>query len=1016
MPLVIPRIHGPISTLSSVIHLTGHLPGATVTVVGSLSGATRVVAIGKPDSAFEGLLALVPGIVLSPGERLAASQETEADKSGLSPDDMRLQVLGLPRTSDVGAVSVLTHPYRCGECLYIHGAFPGALVGLYERSGAPRGAPAEAIGTVARLSFSPGLDDPDLVVRQQIGPLTALRDVPIGRPDDPPTIDKRPPAPRIAGSVMECDAAVLIEDILAGSVVEVSQLHRGQLFPAIGRHCVDLSAVRWGANDVKSGDELRVRQTLCGVPSPWSEPATRVGLLAVGRPWLLPPCDQDVFVCVFGLNPGSVVTLELAESDGALVDTIQGGAYAGESKFIVPGGTLRQARRLRARQTVCGREGAWSPEVLVTPGLGAPEPEIVGPLFECATRVRVKGVPRGAVVRLFSYAARLASDAFGCIGEAIAASFPDSTNPGAIDVDVVALTDGDWIEATVARCGQAASRSVLVQRLGDVPAPTLDPVTPCGPIVARGLVPGAVVELYLDGIAVGEPEVSPVDHHVFFPPAALATGVSVHVVERICGVERSSTARTAQPGTLALASSLPPFQSSKRLQQITGATDLDPSAKLPHPVDTWTRHLLPGMDLGVPVEHLGRLYLFFGDSRQYFGDTPGPWIRPIAVTDYLEPFSVGREWKPSLSLNFLHRPDKFLGETQLLPLRVLDPGGPGKPPRIPEDDTFFVPTGGFSYGGSVHVFVSEKARVPEIPDIGFVGLPAVSEAALARWELTNYAVDPPSGPGAGLVGGRSVLASSSDPREPFTSVEVFDARNVAFDDLLEEWKFSHVSPLVVDAGTIPGLRHPDGTPATGDALLLWGTGAYRRSDVCMAWVPLRPGAPIPDVSEWQFFAGLDSRGEPTFTSGMRSAIGLLSWSDGNPTSTVTNYRGRGLKADGWPVPLPYEIGEFSVTYVAQMRSWLMLYGGATGRISSTPWGPWRPLGLGAVLYHAPDQDPAVAIAAGTGMYAPYGLSRFYRYNTEKNAVRIYFLASFLGKPPHGSVHLFQADLQCKASV
>ena len=98
----------------------------------------------------------------------------------------------------------------------------------------------------------------------------------------------------------------------------------------------------------------------------------------------------------------------------------------------------------------------------------------------------------------------------------------------------------------------------------------------------------------------------------------------------------------------------------------------------------------------------------------------------------------------------------------------------------------------------------------------------------------------------------------------------------ALEDLPVAWKFSQVCPEVASGATLPEL----GT--SGDVLLLWGTGAYRQSDVCFAWAPLGPGsspdrrgrgtsgASRPRAPGGTSRASPTSRGSPTGTCGAPS--------------------------------------------------------------------------------------------------------------------------------------------------
>ena len=134
---------------------------------------------------------------------------------------------------------------------------------------------------------------------------------------------------------------------------------------------------------------------------------------------------------------------------------------------------------------------------------------------------------------------------------------------------------------------------------------------------------------------------------------------------------------------------------------------------------------------------------------------------------------------------------------------------------------------------------------------------------------------------------------------------------------------------------------------------------------------------------------------------MRSAIGLLTWSDRAIQSNVTSFkrteysypnRSRGR-------PDPPSVGELSVTYIPAFGAWLMLTTGrgtVLGRLATKPWGPW---GKPAVLLNAP------------GFYAPLALPTLTRWDAGTQSVEVFFLGSFLPKHSHGRVFLNRTRLQ-----
>jgi hypothetical protein len=106
----------------------------------------------------------------------------------------------------------------------------------------------------------------------------------------------------------------------------------------------------------------------------------------------------------------------------------------------------------------------------------------------------------------------------------------------------------------------------------------------------------------------------------------------------------------------------------------------------------------------------------------------------------------------------------------------------------------------------------------------------------------------------------------------------------------------------------PGLS--SGLPFPGPALLLWGSGRYRKSHVYLAAVPL---ADVEWRGAWLFYTGSPSS----------------PWSP-------DEHQARPVFEDG-------RVGELSITWIDSLQVWLMLYNGDTpilGRIAPAPWGPW----------------------------------------------------------------------------
>ncbi|MBL7208657.1 MAG: DUF4185 domain-containing protein [Dehalococcoidia bacterium] len=150
--------------------------------------------------------------------------------------------------------------------------------------------------------------------------------------------------------------------------------------------------------------------------------------------------------------------------------------------------------------------------------------------------------------------------------------------------------------------------------------------------------------------------------------------------------------------------------------------------------------------------------------------------------------------------------------------------------------------------------------------------------------------------------GRSVVAVSDDDGKTFTYLYDFSSKH-----------FINVSVVEVDKADLSAAF----TQASGEVLFIFGSGAYRRSDVRLA---AQPPDQILSRTSVRYFAGLDGSGRPTLNSNEEDAQPLFS----QPC-----------------------VGELSVTYNRFIDKWIMLYNcflpasrGINMRTADKPWGPW----------------------------------------------------------------------------
>ncbi len=1004
--LVVPSILGPVSVLTTSLRVRGYLSGATVTVMAIQGASSRVVAYGLLVGP-EAMMPLVAGVSLRAGELLSASQQIGVLRSESLPPDQLTQVLPSPTQADAGALHLVSTPYACGECLYVEGAYPGASVSLRDSTGWTRGV-TFAVGSIARLSFSPGLNQDDLAIHQELGGGAPGPGVPLGEPVRRQATRREavPPPVPLVGPVTECSSSIAISNILEGAQVEVAHTRAGLSFvPNFETRCVDLPSVAWPAPKMAAGDVIRVRQTLCGDSSDYSDAVT-VGKASVPRPYCLTPCPDNAFIIVRSLVPGAEVELRFADSSRVVSDKLLGQAYAETSIFWMAPGTMKPGGTVTVVQRTCGLERI-GPEVEIptyadVQPLDDIEIALAGPLQACASRVRVTGVPRGSHVRIIS-GMRASSVPFsGCIGETFALAWN-----GIVDVPVIALRPNDTLWALIDPCRRPVlSRVEAVLPVAHVPAPTVDSATDPGPIRIGGVIQGATVELWADRPSLLGParrelvasQLCPTTRCAIPLPDSVGVGTRVRARQRACNqLSDFSDPIVVRVGVVTVEGN------ARRVQQLTG--DVDRGTGQPTLNRTAERYELPGMDLGIPLEHLGQLYLLFGDSSRSAKGKNVPFIRPIARVDWVS--KTG-----SLRLSYLMKPGDYSVDAGLsLDVDVVANGGASvswSADRRAKDlnVSFFVPSGAVSIEGTSYVSVMRK-----------VGL---SDSLARQYEREpDTETRSPDQPFDFLfIAGRGVWAMGALPGPSMAVMPIVDVREVMLfpssfgasdvERLAAGWKFAESSMLVLEPNAYP-LMLPQAV------LMIWGTGAYRQSDVCFAWVSLQPGAPVPGPSEWNFLTDVTPSG-PVFERGkMDRAMGLLQWSDDGVITPKTTFATSDTVAPG------LLNGEVSVTYLAESKLWLMMRGGKPPRdglndgdywanyvrVSKTPWGPWLPVDW--LRIHA-DVDGNVA---RSGLYSANGLQMLYR--GAGDGEQIWFDASFIKgeDKDHGQSHLFVATLSVR---
>ena len=207
---------------------------------------------------------------------------------------------------------------------------------------------------------------------------------------------------------------------------------------------------------------------------------------------------------------------------------------------------------------------------------------------------------------------------------------------------------------------------------------------------------------------------------------------------------------------------------------------------------------------------------------------------------------------------------------------------------------------------------------------------------------------------------RSVVARSADDGHTWTYL--YDLSKAKSHDMADA-HFVNAYLTEVDAEDYPGQL----PYASGKVVLIWGSGAYRKSSPRLACIPSEQ---IEKREVLRYFAGLDQEEVPR-------------WSNSESAGAALFHHDR--------------LGEFSVAWVEPTKCWVMLYNtpaprGIMMRTALNPWGPysegqiildpWKDKAYGTYMhvswrYKNQDtfHDSGRELVWG-GEYAPYIISRF----------------------------------------
>jgi hypothetical protein len=1013
-----PWVIGPITPCSRYVRVEGLLPRATVRLFRAGGVQIGEAAAQLP---FD-MIPLDAAVQLEPGWEIAATQEKDGEVSEPSP--VPYQVLLPPSLDALELMFFLAPPVQCGTCVSLGGIVPGATV-MVELSGNP---PATTVAKWATatltipggISVGPGVPAP-ITVRQRgcghdRGAVVTFPPPLKLQSDLPPSVESSGvpslPAPVLEPPPQACQRLLHLTGIQPGAVVH---LKRGD--GTILTECFGSTEGELGLPDAGlKPDELVTLWQQYDTRECHRRGVMRKVRADPGRPeapsFAAPPCAGDVFATVAGLVPGALVHFF---RDDETQPFLVGAATRRVSMINLPTGW--SATRLSVRQAVCPN-GPWTEAAIARVRPSAPplEPRLIEPLVACAAAVAVTTTVPGAPGQQIGFIAgthiRVFSDRWhGVIGEAAALGDRYTT------VNLwLPLMPGDrvWADARRGSLSQAVSPVATEQAPpGILPLPLIDTdqdgqVDDCTGSISVSAEPGVIVDveqvpgpafpadtagILLASVCLGR-ESTPL------PVPPLEPDKFVRARARRCG-------KRSEPGQVAKAIDRGPVYelgTTFRLCQLTGAPD-----PVNRPLHQDTREFsLRGTDLGIPVDHRGTLWFFFGDAdpfefgpfKFYGDDDPFAWTedepepdgpRLHFVTDNTNIFvSALEEAIGALTGGILGTVVAAL-VTQIGVAGALLGGVTGAalgalvgwfidivPAKrfrqlavdgLPDLENFEVPVGGFSFDDRLFLFIARE----KVPTDGVM-------------RASHLAVSKNSDPSNNFKHLFNVSLMIGDL--PATDVPAHLKKS---DFPAGEW-LVHIAPVRVRNAEWQGLPSDK-----GEGLLLFGTDRYLSANVRLAWAPLTPGQPPPPPAMWLFYMG---ENKPWLTAAAASASGVA------PQPLLLD------------APKVAMLGELSVSWSSALRRWIMTSEAGRIRFARRPQGPWT---VGASIFDGDDTWRAADNIAPDGSrrwvrvphedpkypghltvsYAPYHLSSWTRVDHSVRSLTIYYTLS-VEHPPYNS--------------
>lgn len=441
MSLASPVVVQPISVWSKKLLVTGAMFGATIEVR-SIGPNARAIAKATSLGGWD-WLDLLPTVVLQADDLLVANQHLGADTSPWTPKAAAYSVNSVPTSAaELGAVTLQTYPWECGQCVWITGAEPGSTVQV--SIGATDLGHADAPLGWASFKLTGKLTAP--------GPVTVRQKTPIGlgpaanlEVHTLPFASGQPlPPPEFDGPLGGCEDFVKVRKVIDGASVTIN-LSTGEIYSLdapFERGTVFLPKPLVYNASIPQTATLAQTMPLCERRGNPGGPAS-VGPPDVTAPYVLGLCAGNMSVTVGGLNPKATV-IGRVFLDGAEFQTF---TVHGESSHTCELDTPLVKGAVYATQEICGNTGNKSPDQPIDEHPAITQgPTLLTPLYSCQRRLKLKDVHVG--VQLQAFAKSHVSGAISAISPRVVFG----STVGDIDVTPV-LKQGDDVWVVAIGCG-----------------------------------------------------------------------------------------------------------------------------------------------------------------------------------------------------------------------------------------------------------------------------------------------------------------------------------------------------------------------------------------------------------------------------------------------------------------------------------------------------------------------------------------------------------------------------------